>query len=181
MSQILSLRHSKTIANAEGLMAGGLTDSKLNSEGKALAHVKGAELRKLLFTPATIYCSTLVRTSQTAEIFLEELGIKREIKVDARLNERYFGKYDGQPFDHLMQAFEEYGPNPPTVEPVDTFLDRTRTVFDAIGAEDTGDVLIVTHVNVLAAIHCYLFEPKRLSEFWETYRADYCDGFTYDM
>lgn len=179
MPQILLLRHSKSAANADGLLAGGKTDSPLNDEGKVLAHKKGQQLLHDGFSPTEVFTSTLSRAEQTATIILDELNINLAVKKIPELKERSFGDYDGKPFNLMMNAFDALGPNPPTVENVDDFVKRVITGFEEAKKLTTETGLIITHVNVIAAIHCFLFDKERLAEFWETYSADYCEGFVY--
>ena len=179
MPQILLLRHSRSVANASGLLAGGKTDSPLNDEGKALARTKGQELLQEGFTPSEVFTSTLSRAEQTAVIILQSLNLNIPIHKISELNERSFGDYDGKPFHLIMNAFDALGPNPPTVEHASDFVKRVMAGFEAAKRLTTQTGLIVTHVNVLAAIHCSLFDKEHIAEFWGTYKADYCDGFLY--
>lgn len=177
MNQILFLRHSESVANAKSLMAGGLTDAPLTSSGREIAREKGVSLLEASFMPTRVYTSTLSRTVETAKIILDELGTAKQIQILKSLDERTFGAYEGKEYDHLMEAFDEYGPNPPTVENVDSFIERVLAGFGTIKKQADGDVLVVAHSNVLAVIHCALFEPERMGEYRETYHAKVCEGF----
>jgi broad specificity phosphatase PhoE len=180
VSQILFLRHSKTIANSEGLLAGGLTNSPLNEEGENIAHKRGIELKSQSFQPSKAFCSTLKRTQQTAAIILDELGVQTNITPLAEFDERRFGDYDGKLFEDALKALQQYGPNPPTMEPDLEFIERVLRGLENIKQLNNDMVLVVAHVNVLSVLHCSIYEPSRMHEYWETYAPHYCQGFTYD-
>ena len=79
MPTLTVIRHSLTIANERGLLMGSRLNSPLSEKGKELAQIKALSLKKDGFVPAKVYTSRLLRTKQTAEIILEELGLDIEI------------------------------------------------------------------------------------------------------
>ena len=160
---------------------GSRLNSPLSEKGKELAQIKALSLKKDGFVPAKVYTSRLLRTKQTAEIILEELGLDIEIVELKDLNERDFGKYDGRPVQELLDSFDNFGPNPPTVETVDHFIKRVVSCLEQIKNETKKSTLIVTHTNPVNVMKSALFEPKNLQTFWQTSNPEYCEGIVYNF
>jgi broad specificity phosphatase PhoE len=177
MAKILIIRHSIAQANAEGIMMGSRVDSPLADTGIAIAKARGAAFREQGFKPDKVYCSTLSRAKQTAEIILQELDRNVPITQLAALNERDFGQYSGKPYRFALDAFEEYGADPPTVEPVDAFVKRVTDVFEHIKNEAVGTTLVVTHSNTEMVMRALVFRPAMVQKFWELGDPPYCEGF----
>ena len=173
------IRHSLTYANEQGLLMGSRLNSPLSERGIELARAKAIALKAGGFTPERVYTSKLVRTRQTANTILEEQGINIDIIELEGLNERDFGKYDGRPIQELLDAFDKYGPNPPTVETVEHFVDRIVECLEQIKHESNVSTLVVIHNNTLNIMKAALFNPKILQTYWETDNPEYCEGFTY--
>jgi len=179
MPSLTVIRHSLTIANEQGLLMGSRLNSPLSKKGVELARAKAISLKADGFIPERVYTSKLLRTQQTANIILEELGLKVEIIELEGLNERDFGIYDGKPIQELLDGFDEHGSNPPTVETVEHFVTRVVACLEQIKGESNTSTLIVTHNNTTNAMKAALFDPKNLLRYWETNDAEYCEGFTY--
>jgi broad specificity phosphatase PhoE len=173
------IRHSLTTANEQGLLMGSRLNSPLSEKGKELARVKALSLKKQGFIPEKVYTSMLLRTKQTAEIILEELGLDIEIIELKDLNERDFGKYDGRLVQELLDSFDNFGPNPPTVETVDHFIKRVTSCLERIKSETKKSTLMVTHTNNINVMKSALFDPENLRTFWQTSNPEYCEGIVY--
>ena len=104
MAKLILLRHLKSQWNLENKFTG-WTDIPLSKEG-----VENAEkvAKKLInFEIDKIYTSPLMRNKNTASLILEELGKNHvPIVIDKALNERHYGKLQGQNKD---EAKAEYG------------------------------------------------------------------------
>lgn len=181
MPTLLFVRHSKALANEQGILMGAKLDSPLSSKGILLAKEKAQLLRKQGFAPAKVYTSRLKRAIQTAQIFVEELGVDVEIAQLTELNERDFGIHDGKPYESVLAAFAKYGDNPPTIEPVTAFIDRVLKALEQIKHEASGPTLIVTHSNPLMVLQTALLYPQWLQRFWELGDPEYCEGFSYEL
>jgi probable phosphoglycerate mutase len=181
MPEILVLRHAKAIANEQHILMGSSLkmDSNLSELGIKMAHAKGAELRKAAFKPDRVYSSELARAKQTTEIILMELGLDLDITQLAALNERHFGQYEGRPTSFVIDAFDKYAPNPPSVEPTSEFIARVLDGFNKIKEEKVETILIVTHSNPLRVIEAAIFDPDGLQKFWKLGDPEYCQGFKY--
>lgn len=158
-------------------------NSELSDNGVAIAHAKGVKLREASFAPDKVYCSELKRARQTAEIILEELGLNLVITPLAALNERDFGQYAGKPYRFVLEAFEKYPDpvGPPTVEPVDIFINRVLQGFEQIKRETTGTTLVVSHSSPIMVMQTAAFKPDNLQRFWELGDPEYCEGFQYSL
>ena len=181
MANLTVLRHSLAIANEQGILMGTKLDSPLSENGIALARAKGAKLKAEAFVPDRVYTSKLKRAKETAEIILDVLGVSIEIIELESLNERDFGEHDGKPYKSVLDAFEKYGENPPTIEPVQPFIDRVSAALDQIKNDTTGTTLVVTHSNPVMVMQTAIYNPDNLLNFWELGDPANCEGFTYDF
>ena len=159
---------------------GAKLDSPLSENGRALAKKCGQDLKARLLTPDRIYTSGLIRAKQTAEIITSELGIKNEITEILDFNERDFGDYDGKPYSYILEAGAKYGDNPPSVEPVKSFIARVLAGLNQVREETTGTTLVITHSNPVMVMQAALFSPNMLDAFWKLGDPDYCQGFVYE-
>lgn len=89
------VRHGKTLMNTLDMVQG-FCDSPLTEEGKEVAKHLGLGLKDIPFR--SIYCSTLNRTKQTAEIIIETKGQgdKEIIPIDG-FKESCFGSFEAGP------------------------------------------------------------------------------------
>ena len=181
MAKLLVIRHSKARANEQGILMGIKLDSPLSENGITLAQKRGQELHSQSFVPDRVYTSKLKRAKQTAQIILDELGVTTEIIELTSLNERDFGEHDGKPYRFVLEAFEKYGENPPTIEAVRPFIDRILEGLTQIKEETSGTTLVVTHSNPVMVMQTALFNPGDLEHYWELGDPEYCQGFTYEF
>lgn len=181
MPSLTVIRHSLTTANEQGLLMGSWLNSPLSEKGVELARIKGLALSKAGFTPDKIYTSKLLRTKQTAEIIVGVLNIDIKIIELEALNERDFGIYDGKALQELLDGFDKFGPNPPTVETVSLFVERIVKSLKQIEADTHKHSFVVTHNNPVNVMKAALFNPSNLHKFWETNNPGYCEGFSHEF
>src|SRR5262245_12691701 len=145
--RIYLARHGETDWNAARRLQG-RTDTALNSTGRQQAaklaeHLKGVRLD-------AIYCSTLSRSRETAEIVRGEVPLKSL----AGLNERNHGKFEGTKVDGsdpvAEQEWRQRRGNPDDEldggESLNQFYERVRTALGVIRSEhSSGAILIVGH------------------------------------
>lgn len=181
--KILILRHAPADANIKGVLMGSSLafNSPLSAEGQTIAAQKGKSLMTNSFSPGLIYASKLARARQTAEILLEELGSSVSIIEDERFNERGFGEHEGRPYSSVIEAFDKYGENPPTVEDTDEFVRRVIEAFEEVRDRTLDTTLIVTHSNPVMVIQMYAQNPANIRRFWELGDPNYCEGFLYEF
>ena len=146
---IYLIRHTQT-ANAEGLCYGqcdiGLAVS-FPEEVEAL-HDKLPELNENF----RVFSSPLTRCVQLAETFSDS------VISDARLQELYFGDWEGQRFEDIDQvALQQWTDNfataiPPNGESFSDLLKRTGEFWQELLANPVDQVIIVTHAGVIRAL-----------------------------
>lgn len=160
---------------------GSKIDSPLSVNGIALATAKGSKLKSEGFAPDRVYTSQLLRAKQTAENILGVIGTKSNTFELANLNERDFGIHDGKPYKSVLDAFEKYGENPPTIETVIDFVTRVRQAWRKICEETNNTTLVVTHSNPAMVLQCLALNTGTLEKFWELGDPAYCEGFVYEF
>lgn len=112
---------------------------------------------------AGIFCSDLVRSTDTARIISENRAKKPQPLADLR--EISLGEWDGLTMAEVRERFpnawrqrgEELATfRPPGGESFQDLQTRILRVFDRIIQKSTGDVLIVAHAGVNRAFLCHL-------------------------
>src|SRR5215831_15313323 len=94
------MRHGETDWNVEGRLQG-QHDTPLNRVGHGQA-VRCGEILRDLFTCESREASPLVRARKTMELVRAELGLDAiDYRVDARLAELSFGRWEGLTFAEL--------------------------------------------------------------------------------
>ena len=181
MPSITVIRHSLAQANEQGVLMGAKLNSPLSEKGIELAKSKGMAFKNEGFAPDRVYTSQLLRAKQTADTILDTLGLTPPLVELADLNERDFGIHDGQPYKSVLDAFEKYGDNPPTIETVSAFVARVSQAWEQIKNETDGVTLVVTHSNPEMVLQCLAFYPDRVERFWELGDPAYCEGFIYEF
>lgn len=132
-SRFYFLRHGQTEHNRRGICQGH-TDVPLNETGHAQAGKASAVLGAV--KPVAMTMSDLLRVRQTAKPVADALGL--EAVVDPRLRERSFGIFEDRPIEGQLWSFDH-----PSVEPIETFVDRSLEGFERALVRD--DTLVVTH------------------------------------
>ena len=101
MTTVLLVRHGRTAANAEGVLAGWTPGVDLDETGKAQATALGV---RLLAVPlALVVTSPLARTQQTADALLVGRDPVPALEVDERIGECRYGDWTGQPLKTLSK------------------------------------------------------------------------------
>jgi alpha-ribazole phosphatase len=146
---IYLIRHTQT-ANAEGLCYGqsdiGLAIS-FEEEVETL-HEKLPELND----DCRVFSSPLVRCIQLAETF------SNSVNTDTRLQELYFGDWEGQRFDDIDPvALQQWSDNfataiPPNGESFDDLYQRVGAFWQELLATEAEQVIVVTHAGVIRAL-----------------------------
>jgi probable phosphomutase (TIGR03848 family) len=94
VTTVLLLRHGRTTANADGVLAGDLP-VELDDKGRAQAEAVRVRLAPLPL--AVVVSSPLLRCRQTVELALPD----REVEVEAGLTECGYGEWIGRPLKEL--------------------------------------------------------------------------------
>ncbi len=144
------MRHGQSEANVQGIIvsdpAVGVEGFGLTDTGKAQAH---EGIRSAGISPVRIISSDFKRARQTAEIASQLTGT--ELRLDARLRERFFGSYNGQSDEHYARVWEKDARNLTpgmNVELPDSVLSRALDVIAECEQAVQGTVLLVAHGDV---------------------------------
>lgn len=144
---MLILRHGESEWNAAGRWQG--TEDPALSERGIRQAVAAAEV---LGTFDAVWASTLQRSSLTADIIAEHLGIG-PVTLDERLVEVGYGPWQGLTRHEIESGWPGYleqGRRPEGAEPFDAVVERiTAAVGDIARATPGGEVLVVAHGGVL--------------------------------
>ncbi|MBX5476940.1 MAG: alpha-ribazole phosphatase [Clostridia bacterium] len=102
MTLLYLVRHGETQSNREGRYQGSL-DIPLNEEGREQARRLARRLAGVAFDAA--YASDLKRAVETARILLDGRDI--ELRLDARLREMSYGRWEGLTVEEIQQRYPE--------------------------------------------------------------------------
>ncbi|MDD7464833.1 MAG: histidine phosphatase family protein [Actinomycetaceae bacterium] len=102
LKRIILWRHGQTDANKNFRIQGAI-DVPLNAVGLRQAQEAAQELAQL--EPTRLYCSDLSRSRQSAQALADLTGLTPV--VDARLQERNYGIWEGQRSEEIRQQWPE--------------------------------------------------------------------------
>jgi len=103
---LILLRHGESVWNAKNLFTGWV-DVELSDKGRGEAARGGQLLKEANLLPDILHTSLLKRAMDTADIALENAGVKDiPIKRSWRLNERHYGALQGK---DKAQTLATYG------------------------------------------------------------------------
>ncbi len=173
-ARVFLARHGQTEYETELLMDHG---GSLTVLGRAQARELGEKLRGERI--AHVYCSTISRAVQTAELAAAVLGVEvtvREGLVELGLGEAY-GKPAGTGIfvDELKRWVDgDVEAKYPGSESALEIAARVRPVLDAIADAHRGEaVLVVTHGGAIVATQAVLdFRPGRT---WDIHNCTYVE------
>ncbi len=154
-------RHGQTRLNWLHLMQG-RTDEPLNETGTAQARAARRQIGDIRFD--AVYASPLVRAVRTAAI-IGGVDIS-EVKIDERLIEADFGRYEQKkywclgPAMSLYWALPEIFPAPKTVESTASLRERSTSFLQELEQKDYENVLISCHGGIMRALSGYLMDRK---------------------
>jgi alpha-ribazole phosphatase len=154
--KIFLIRHGETDWNVQQRYQG-QTDIRLNAYGREHARVIAGYLTDKNIE--AIYSSDLARTRETAEIISRV--INREVRLDSRLREMDFGRWEGKTFNeiylHDRQQFNNWFNHTvdyiiPGGESFESLADRAGEAIKDICDRHEGNIAVVTHGGVIKAI-----------------------------
>lgn len=163
---ILLARHGETDDNRPPLRFQGLRDTPLNAAGRAQA-VTLAERVAAEQAVSGLWCSTLSRARETAEVVGARIGL--EPRADARFCEGDRGRWEGRLFADVEAAEPEaYSawrrPDPDWRFPGgESLLEHQRRVLEALAEVEDG-ALVVCHGGSIRVVLCAR-DPRGLSAF----------------
>lgn len=163
MTTVLLVRHGRTTANADGVLAGHTPDVRLDDTGVAQAAALADRLAGLRL--ARVVSSPLERCRQTAEPLVQAAGLS--VLTDDRLAEAHYGDWTGRSLrdlartslwrtvqDHPSRAIFP-GPDGESMAAVAGRAVAAVRDHDRAVAADAGDAAVwaaVTHGDVIKAI-----------------------------
>ncbi len=152
-------RHGQTRLNKEKRMQG-LTDEPLNETGIQQAYEARKAIGDVHFD--AVYTSPLDRAVRTGMIIGNVP--REEIRVDSRLIETDFGKYEQRKYVFmgmrmgLYWALPEVFPAPKSVETIASMVERSSSFLRELEAKPYENVLIACHGGIMRALTGYLTE-----------------------
>jgi alpha-ribazole phosphatase len=159
MNMIYLLRHGEIEEPANRRYIG-QTDCALSKKGRAQADFWKKQLKGKGI--AAIFCSDLIRSSDTAKVISN--GGQVEILTDPDLREINLGDWDGR-FMHAVRTefpaqWAERGAHietfrPPNGESFADLYQRVVPVFEQIVEKSAGPVVIVGHAGVNRMVLCH--------------------------
>lgn len=173
MLELILARHGQSYTNLDRKYG---PDSDLTEVGWEQAARLGDWLAGQGYAFSALYCSTLRRARQTAEILNGHFGLEIAFDADLREAEEHY-------LDQLPQRADplDEEPSPPFEPPYEAFRERVARATARILAENRkGQVLVVSHGGTLgtmlrcilgahallvrteqAAVHCLRWEEGR--------------------
>jgi probable phosphoglycerate mutase len=165
--RIYLARHGQTDWNAQQRMQGRL-DVPLNDKGREQAHLLVERMRGVAL--AHIYCSSLSRSRETAQI----VAGGRPVESLPGLDEQAYGKFQGKVLDgsdtELQKEFDRRRSDPDDAldggESANQHLARVKATLEMIRETNpSGQILIVGHggtnAQVLRALFDLTYEQSR--------------------
>ena len=137
------VRHGETKANEEGIEAGPLR-YPLAKKGVKDAEFMAGALSKIKMS--AVYSSPIFRAVETAKILAKPHGLKvktLEELIEAKFKPEYIGKKGRH---HMLTDPEAFS------ETNDDLLKRTARAIETMGKEASGNVIAVSHGDVISAM-----------------------------
>lgn len=160
MAHIYFTRHGQTVWNVENKICGA-TDIELTQLGHQQAIALGEEIVRQGLQIDEILYSPLVRAAETARHISEVTKIP--MRMEARLKEQNFGKYESTPRNgaefaemktHFINHFEGG-------ETMLHLAQRIYNLLDDIKAEgENKTYLLVAHNGIARVIHSYFYDME---------------------
>ena len=164
------IRHGQTNWNEER-RAQGQSDSKLTKIGKEQAVALGKKIKQIKFDK--IFCSSSLRTRQTAELVFPKTEL--EIEYLDSLREIFLGSWEGKLYKDIEvenpESHNHFWKEPHLfkltgAENFYQLQKRAIKVVDSIVEEfESKKVVIVSHGALIKALLCFA-ERKPIKELW---------------
>lgn len=157
MGHLYFVRHGQTVWNVENKICG-QTDSPLTELGHQQAIAAGKKVKEEGLQIDQILCSPLSRAHDTAKHIAEINEIP--LKVEPRLIEQNFGKWEGTPRNgqDFALAKQNFIDSYEGGESMLKFAHRIYTVLDEIVADPGHVYMIVAHNGLSRVLQSYFFD-----------------------
>ncbi|MBT8146410.1 MAG: histidine phosphatase family protein [Gammaproteobacteria bacterium] len=176
------IRHGETNWNAIRRIQGQM-ESHLTELGKQQAEQLAEHMQ--VYPISQVYCSSSVRTRETASILFRSLprASQPSISYQDNLREIHLGPWEGNFYDDLAQQDPEQfhnfwnEPHQFSLTGAETFQELQQRGIDAVNEivrqSPAEDAAIVSHGALIKSILCH-FEERPLSRLWEPPRMHNC-------
>lgn len=170
--KIYMVRHGETNWNKEVRMQG-ISDVRLNEEGKYQATVTSGILNKINFD--ICYSSPLIRAYETANIILS--GKDTKIIIDDLLIERNMGDYEGgAPYNSVEYWDYKKNLSDHNVESVRTILQRSDKFVEKLKEKHNDEnILIVSHGAFIRALYHSINGYDEDTDLYNGFKMDNCE------
>lgn len=165
------IRHGQTDWNSEKRVQG-RSESRLTPLGRQQAAVLAPTLADIGFS--RVYCSSSIRTRQTAEILFQDTGL--DIEYCDLLREIHLGPWEGHLQAEVKQQFPEafrhfwHEPHLFRLRDAETFEQvqgrATGRFREILQTHESGDVALVSHGVWIKTVLCAI-EARPISQLWE--------------
>lgn len=151
-------RHGETEVNSQGKACGRI-DAPINSLGAAQAEEM---VKSIPNDISAIYCSSLQRTKQTAQIINKYLSLP--VYITDKIIERDFGSLSGKLWDEWDQDLrkldkaQQYNYHPFGGESVEDVKTRLLAFLKELKEKHSGPVLGVTSGGIIRLLHHILHD-----------------------
>ena len=156
MKNIITVQHTQSVHHTNG-MVGSWTDWELTEFGKQQAEKIGKRLSaELADKQCVLYSSDLLRAKQTADAIAKQLNVEPILKTELR--ERNLGKCCGKSVQWLRENMEciEKTVDDRMFSDAESRRDewnRLRPFFDDIMSNDSENIIIVSHGDLLSVFN----------------------------
>lgn len=154
------VRHGATDLNLKGLRCGGDLDIPLAGVGCEQAFLLAEEIARKGLAIEEIVASQLIRSRQTALIISSVLG-DLPVEIDALLNERRLGEWNGRPIADTEGLIMNKVP-PPGGETEDEFSARVERALESLRPRLERKLLVVSSRGVGRIMNALLGGRDRL-------------------
>ena len=172
------IRHGQTNWNEERRVQG-QSESRLTELGIQQAIELGKRIRHLKF--AKVFCSSSMRTRQTAELVFAHF--KQDIEYMDSLREIHLGPWEGQLYEDVAirdpESYQHFWQEPHLfdVDGAESFYDlqdRAVTTIRLIASDyDQQQVAIVSHGALIKSFLCHV-EDRPMQELWAPPKMHNC-------
>lgn len=177
MKTLYFTRHGQTIWNVENKICG-KTDIELTDLGRQQAIELGNKIKNGDYNIDEILCSPLIRAYDTAKYISENSGIP--LKVEPRLIEQNFGKYEGTPRDgeEFKLSKASFANNYDGGESMLKLAQRIYNLLDDIKA-DEKTYLLVAHNGISRIVNSYFYDMS--NEEYAKFGIRNCEILKYEF
>jgi len=166
------IRHGQTDWNSEKRVQG-QAESRLTPLGQEQAATLAPVLARD-YKVSRVYCSSSVRTRQTAEILFQ--GLDTDIEYCDLLREIYLGPWEGHLQTDVRERFPEafqhfwHEPHLFNLQDAETFEQVQKRALgrfeQIVQTHQSGDIALISHGVWIKTVLCAL-EPRPMSQLWE--------------